>query len=171
LRLATGSFSIDGNVFQPVLEETGTLKMSLDVKSVDRAVFKVQNVDMVFGRAITSVSDALQGATAMLGFAFRNGDGSGPWYYDEKMPGDITAGAVDENRVELNFIADLYAGFVVGELVSDVFPFQQESGPRLPAGDPTDIPPPAAPGTGREPGRLPDTENPGFIPIGGDAKP
>lgn len=162
LRFATAGFIYGGNTWLGVLEETGTFKMNNDVQAVDRAMLKVTNVDLAFGQEVTSASEALEGATAMLGYAFRAQDGSGPWYYDEKMPGDIVAGAVDENIVELSFIGDIYAGQIVGEIVSEVFPYQQESGARLRPSDPNDLPVPDD--IPRGPGRFPDTREPGFSP-------
>ena len=140
LRLSSAEFTIDGQLFTADLEETDALKMGLDTTAVDRTTLKIQNVDKLFGQQLTGASDALEGATAMLGFAFREANNpNAPWFYDEKMPGDIIAGAVDQNRVELKFLADIYGALVVGETVSSVFPYQQEKAiaPRV---DPNDLP-------------------------------
>lgn len=113
LKFSTAALTAGANTFLGNLGESEGLKMTLTV-AIDRIGLKAQNVDKILGQQITSVSNALEGATAVLGIAFRNQDGSGPWYYDEKMPGDLMTGGVDEQWVELSFVADIYGAQVVG---------------------------------------------------------
>ena len=138
LLFATGEFQIGDDLYLPELKEIEALKMSL-TQAIDRAAIKVQNVTRVFGQQLTSATDLLDGATAMLGIAFRKQDGTGPWYFDEKMPGDLIAGQIDENEVPLNFVGETYGAQVVGETVASVFPYQQERTPFTNFTDPNDL--------------------------------
>lgn len=163
LRFSTAALTIGADTFLANLGASDGLKMSLTV-AIDRLGLKAQNVDTILGQQITSVSNALEGATAVLGIAFRKQDGSGPWYYDEKMPGDLLTGAVDETWVELPFVGDIYGAQVVGETVGSVFPYQDVI-PIESRVDPNDIPggplddPDTMPRRGR--GRIPMID---FIP-------
>jgi hypothetical protein len=138
LRFSTAKLSVGADAFLGNLGPSDGLKMSLTV-AIDRTGLKAQNVDKILGQQITSVSNALEGATAVLGIAFRNQDGSGPWYYDEKMPGDLLTGAVDEQWVEFSFVGDIYGAQVVGETVASVFPYQDAT-PIENLVDPNDLP-------------------------------
>lgn len=123
LRFSTAELTVGGNTFLAKLGPSDGLTMSL-TNAMDRMSLKAQNVDKLLGQQITSLSSALEGATAVLGIAFRDQDASGPWYYDEKMPGDLLTGAVDEQWVELPFVGDIYGAQVAGETVASVFPYQ-----------------------------------------------
>lgn len=161
LRFSSAALTIGPDTFLPNLGASDGLKMSLTV-AIDRMGLKAQNVDTILGQQITSVSNALEGATAVLGIAFRNADGSGPWYYDEKMPGDLLSGAVDEQWVEFSFVGDIYGAQVVGETVASVFPYQDVT-PIENRRDPNDLP-----GDGGDPiggDRMPGRGGRGRIPI------
>lgn len=182
LHFATGQQLVGSDLYLGELKESDALKMSLSTvgpsgnPQVDGCTLKIQNVDMVFGRQLTAASDALDGATAMLGLIFVNPD-TGQTWFDPKMPGDIIGGAIDENEVPLNFVADIYASDVVGETIASVFPYQT---PPVVSGivvsDPNDIPVGGGGdvgggglnggglGGGGGRGRLPDL-GPGFLPI------
>ena len=140
LRFATASLVISGNTYLANLGESDALKMSL-TQALDRMNLKAQNVDKALGQTILGIPTALEGASAMLGVAVKAQDGSGPLYYDDKMPGDLLAGEIDEQWVNLTFVGDLYAGQVIGELVSQIFPYQQDSQPTQTLRDPNDIGP------------------------------
>lgn len=140
LRFATAELEADGNVFIGNLGENDPLKMSLTI-AIDRTSLKAQNVDQVLGQQLTSISNALEGATVMLAIAFQDQNREGPIYYDEKMPGDLMSGAVDEKWVDLPVVGELYAAQVVGETVSSVFPYQHDSVPAGSIVDPDDLRP------------------------------
>lgn len=142
LRLATAELLIDGETFTAALKDSQGLKMSLD-RVTDRIMLVVQNVDTVFGQLITASESALEGATGVLGIAFV--DGGGTVFYDEKLSGDVIAGAIDENEVELNFVADIYAALVVGETVASVFPYMATPPTEI-VTDPNDLGPGGDPG-------------------------
>ena len=122
LRLATAEVNVDGDLFLANLKETEGLKMSL-TRAYDRTKLSAQNVDKVLGQQLTGMTNSLEGATAMLGHIFID-PRTGTVYYDEKLPGDILTGQVDEETVELSFVADIYGGMVVGDTVGSVFPYQ-----------------------------------------------
>src|SRR5882724_1461215 len=121
LRFATAELLIDGHTFKANLKASDVLSMSL-TKAIDSMVLRVQNVDMVFGQQLTGITNALNGATAMLGIVFI--DKLGNQYYDEKVPGDIIAGAVDETvdppECPIMFVAEMYAGFINGDTIASL---------------------------------------------------
>lgn len=283
LYFATGFVEVndpDVQVYQAELRENDPLRLSLQ-PAQDGCTLKVQNVDTVFGQQLTSASDALDGATAILGLiiierasgsltfaanpanndtlpalngfnaivfkavagdfpeiqigadlaatlaelaaqleqadgsdldnepllgfgyyadgtrlvivaheagtagnAFTLGTntanitrsgatlaGGGDAYFDPKVPGDIVAGAVDENQVDLNFIGEIYSAQVVGETWAADFPFQNAPGstaapPIILVGDPNDLRDPNDPdGLRLIKGRLPDDPNLGFLTV------
>lgn len=124
--------------FAPQLRESDALQMSVN-QALDNQQLRIQNVDMVFGQQLTSVSNALEGATAILVHLFRD-PATSTVYYDEKMPGDVLAGAVAEESVELRFVGDIYAAQVVTDTIASVFPYQNPpaTGPSV-IRDPDDI--------------------------------
>jgi hypothetical protein len=161
LRFATGNIQVGTDLYLGELAENDPLKMSLQ-PAQDGCTLKVQNVDKVFGQTLTSISNALDGATAMLGLAFKDKDSGNTWF-DPKMPGDIIAGEINETEVQLNFVGDIYAAQVVGETIASVFPYQTPPS-ALVISDPNDIRDPndpfgIGPGHGRLPGHL------GFLPV------
>jgi hypothetical protein len=162
LHLATAEFSVGAQPFLAQLGENSPLKMSL-TNATDRTGLKAQNVDGVIGQQLTGLPGALDGATAVLGMAFQDQQRLGPIFYDEKLPGDLLAGAVDKEWAEFAFVADIYGGQVVGETVSSVFPYQDNSRPIGSGPDPDDLPdrgdPDGPPGRGRIP------IGTGFIPV------
>lgn len=154
LRFATAGMLIDGHTFLAELKDNDAFKMSL-AQATDRTNLKAQNVDKVLGQTLLGIADALEGATAMLGIAFI--DDEGTIYHDDKMPGDVIAGAIDESEVQLRFVGDIYGAQVVGETVASVFPYESTPSSTVPDRDPDDIGPwrdPADDGGGRR-GRLP----------------
>ena len=136
LRFATGRQQVGADLYLGELGENDPLKMSLQ-PTQDGCTLKVQNVDKVFGQQIASADTALNGATAMLGLIFVDEDSGDAWF-DPKMPGDIIAGEVSENEVQLNFIGDIYAAQVVGDTIASVFPYQSTPAAFI-AVDPNDI--------------------------------
>lgn len=147
VRFATGEFEVGEEFYSGEIDEMEPLKMSL-TNAIDRTQIKIQNVTRVFGQQLTSAMDRLDGATAMLGIAFRNQNGVGPWYFDEKIPGDVLAGQIDENQVPLNFVGETYGAMIVGETVASVFPYQQERTPFSGFSDPNDLVNPNPGGSG-----------------------
>lgn len=163
LRLATAELLIDGHTFAGVLGESDALSMSL-TRATDRASLKVQNVDTLLGQQLLGTADALEGATAMLGMAFISDDVT--VYHNDKMPGDMLTGAIDENEVELRFVGEIYGAQIVGESVSVVFPYEAPAAALLPNfTDPNDIPhgDPIRPRPPTGGGRIPDYPG-GFLP-------
>jgi hypothetical protein len=159
LHFATAELTAGGHFFIGNLGENDPLKMGLTV-AVDRTNLKAQNVDKVLGRQLTGISNALEGATAMLAIAFQRQDRTGPIYYDEKMPCDVMTGAVDERWAELPVVGELYSAQVVGDTVSSAFPYQQDAAPTPIINNPDDLPsvPTGSGSSGgpyRTPGRVP----------------
>jgi hypothetical protein len=165
LRFATATIQVGDDLFQGVLGQSDPLKTSLDATRMDGCTLKVQNVDMVLGRQLTSASTALDGATAILGVIFQNED-TGETWFDPKMPGDIIAGEVNENEVQLNFICDLYASQIAGVTISSVFPYQNaQLISRVALPDRNDLGDPNDTGDGHKRGRLPDDPFLGFLHV------
>lgn len=165
LPFATATIQVGVDEFLGVLGQSDALKTSLDATRLDGCTLKVQNVDMVFGRQLTSASDKLDGATAILGIIFEDED-TGETWFDAKMPGDIIAGEVNENEVQLNFIGDLYASQISGVTISSVFPYQNvQLTTRVIAADPNDLRDPNDLGDGQKKGRLPDDPSLGFLHV------
>lgn len=119
--LATASVVVDGRPYLPTIEEVAPLQLGL-TPAVDKATFKVQNVDLVMGQAVTGQTNAMDGAEAVLGIVFVDLE-SGATYYDERMPGQIAGNEVVEKSVTFNVISDISAAQIGGRLISDVFPF------------------------------------------------
>ena len=165
LRFATAELLIGGHTFLANLKPSDPLKMSL-TSVIDSTVVRVQNVDKVFGQQLTGISNALDGATGMLGTAFIAADGT--IYHDDKMPGDIIAGLVDETvdppECPIKFVGDIYAGNLVGDTIAAVFPWNTAP-PTTITTDPNDIGPVGGGGGGfgggggdggdDDPGRIP----------------
>lgn len=156
LATAAAVAEVDGEEesFAAQLKESDGLQMSLTSES-DNQQLRIQNVDKLFGQQLTSVSNALEGATAELGHIFRNPD-TGAVYYDPKMPGEVMSGAVTENAVDLPFVGDIYAAQVVTDPIAAVFPYQNPpaTGPNLDR-DPDDTRDPNDPSRMPWKGRLP----------------
>jgi hypothetical protein len=139
LRFARSETPVGVDVFLALLGESDPLRMSLQGQATDRQGLKAQNLDGILGQQLTGISNALEGATAVLGVIFQDQDHLGPIFYDEKMPGDIVAGAVDRQWAELNFVGDLYGGQIVGVTVGAAFPYQQTVAPAQVLLDPNDL--------------------------------
>lgn len=161
LRYSRAEFEAGGHIFSPRLADAGTLKMSLQGQATDRQSLEISNLDLVLGQQVIAV-EALDGATAMLATAFQHSSGTGPIYYVEKMPGDITTAPVSRERVKLEFVGELYSTIIGGERVGAIFPYRNDAetaspstSPRYVPSDPNDIPDPNDDGTGRRHGRLP----------------
>jgi hypothetical protein len=283
LYFATGLIEVNDpeiQLYQADLDESDPLKMDLQTTQ-DGCTVNVQNVDLIFGQQLTSATDALDGATAILGLivvarssgsltfaanpvdgntlpalngfntiifkaaagdfpeiqigadlattlatlaaALNEADGADPdnasllgfeyfaadtrltivaiaggsggdsftlgantanitrsgatltggdnAYFDPKIPCDVIAGAVEEKKVPLNLIGEIYAAQVVGETWASDFPFMNAPGstaapPVIVTVDPNDIRDPNDPnGTGLIRGRLPDDPIHGFLSI------
>lgn len=168
VRFATAEIEVGDDVFLGKLAENDPLRLSLQ-PSQDGCTLKVDNTDKVFGQQLTSASEALDGATALLGLIIKD-KVSGDTWFDPKMPGDIIAGQIDEKEVLQNFIGEIYAGRVVGESIASVFPYQSTpatSGVAAGGGDPNDL---LDPNRGNDGsglilirGRLPDDPDRGFL--------
>jgi hypothetical protein len=141
LRFATAELLIDGHTFLANLKPSDSLKMSLS-NVIDSTVLRVQNVDKVFGQQLTGISNALDGSSGMLGIAFI--DGEGTIYHDDKIPGEIIAGLVDETtdppECPIKFVGDIYAGQLVGDTIASIFPWSTAP-PTVATTDPNDIGP------------------------------
>jgi hypothetical protein len=122
VRFATADIAIGIDEFQPELAENDVLKISFDLASNGQTL-KVQNVDRVFGRQLAGATELLEGASAVLGMIFRRNPDTGDVWFDPKMPGDVLAGQIDENAVELKFVADLNAGSISGVPIASIFPY------------------------------------------------
>lgn len=170
LYFSTALETVGANVFQAELDESDPLKMSLDGLAFDSQGLKVQNVSQVFGQQLTSASEALEGATAVLAMIFKDVD-TDEVFYDEKMPGDVMAGAVSQNVAELPFVAEIYAAQVVTDTIASVFPYQNAPAIAPVLGDPNDLlDPNNLPGVGGirfGGGRLPTDPGFGFDFVGG----
>jgi hypothetical protein len=168
LRLATGERQVGDDLFLGKLRENDPLKLSL-LPAQDGCTLKVDNTDMLFGQQLTSASEALDGATAILGLIIVDKDTGDAWF-DPKMPGDIIGGQVDEIEVPLNFIGEIYAAQVIGETDASVFPYQSTPAANgVITGDPDDLRDPNRdPGSGDIfpiRGRLPDDPTLGFLHV------
>ncbi len=137
LRFATAEQQVGSDVFLGKLRESQGLKMSLTAE-FDQQIVEASNVDKVLGQQLTSVSNALEGATAKLGTIFVD-EATGDAFFDEKLPCDVFTGAVDENGSALELVADIYSPRIVGVTVASVFTWND----RVPVEsiqDPNDIP-------------------------------
>ncbi len=135
LHLATGRVQVGATAYEPDIEEVDPLQLSLG-QAVDKATFKVQNVDLVMGQAVTGASNPMDGAEAVLGMIFIDEE-TNAVYYDERMHGEIVGAQTTEKNVQFNVISDISAAQIGGRLISDVFPYRDV---------PPAVPTPVAPG-------------------------
>ena len=161
LRFACAEQTVGGNSFLGNLKHPQPLKLSLQGQVTDRQQVQAQNLDLILGQQLTGLTSALNGAQAMVGTLLQDNDG-GTVYYDERVPCDVTTGAVTREWAELLLLAEMYAGFIAGVTVGEIFPYQDDS--VLPSAeiqppvlrDPNDIPTwPGGGIPGERPGRLP----------------
>lgn len=155
LHLSTQPVEMNGNLYSPILKEPGVLRLTLFADD-DTQDVKVSNVEPQFGQTLTGAQNVLDGARATSGVLFIDVATADQWF-DERLPGELIAGEVDEEKVDFGLVDELYAIIVAGERVIDVHPFRQPPAPEV-RPDPVDNAPTSLPN--------PDPTR-GWIPPGG----
>lgn len=122
LHFATSEEMVGAVSYLAQLDPPSPLRMGLSNES-DSTEFKVQNVDMAMGQALTGVARRFDGAEAMLGTVFVN-DATEEKWYDPRIPGELVQGDVIREHVAFKFVDWVSARVIAGRAVAEEFPWR-----------------------------------------------
>lgn len=123
LHFSKARFDAGATEYLGRVTEFDTLKMSL-TEIVDHMNVRLSNIDKEMGQSVTGASNLFNNAMCVHGMAFKD-PVTGAVHLDEKIPGDIVPGDVEDETVSATFYSEIEMGFIAGTTLGEAFPFSE----------------------------------------------